>query len=185
MPVLRPTDSLSKPFLVATWVKQETCAELAEQAGLWRAATIGDRYPCIQWRLLLQMVQYLPDDREILNAGNYLGRTTADLAGCHINIEHPLESLSPTHPYMSLRECFLILTFCHFRAALAPPGRGHPHPVFTVRRKHTMESGQVHSGSGYQSGQFGDEIHRFEDDVSRTITIRGFQLIANPTLIGQ
>ncbi len=48
-----------------------------------------------------------------------------------------------------------------------------------------IQSGQVHSGSGYQGGQFDDEIHRFEDDVSRAITIRGFQFIANPTLMGQ
>jgi len=101
------------------------------------------------------MVQYLPDDRGILNAGDYPGRTTTDSAGFHVNVEYPLESLSPAHRYMSLRECFLILTecfliltFCHFRAALAPPGRGHPHPVFTVRCKHTMESGQVDSGLG-------------------------------------
>ncbi len=37
-------DSLSKPFLVATWVKQEDSAELAEQAGLWRRTRIGDLY---------------------------------------------------------------------------------------------------------------------------------------------
>ncbi len=28
------------------------------------------------------------------------------------------------------------------------------------------------------------KVHRFKDDVSRAITIRGFQFIANPTLIG-
>ena len=89
------------------------------------------------------------------------------------------------HRHMSLRGCFLILIRCQFWAALAPLGRRHPHPVLTVRRKHTMESGQVDSGSGYQGCQFGDEIHRFEDDVSRAITIRGFQLIANLALIGQ
>ncbi len=45
-----------------------------------------------------------------------------------------------------------------------------------------MVSSQVHSGFGYQGGQFGDKVHRFEDDVSRAITIRGFQLIANHAL---
>ena len=35
---------------------------------------------------------------------------------------------------------------------------------------------QVDSGPGYQGGQLGDEIHWLEDDVSRAITIRGFQL---------
>jgi hypothetical protein len=32
------------PFLIATWVKQEDSAELAEQAGLWRRTRIGDLY---------------------------------------------------------------------------------------------------------------------------------------------
>jgi len=41
MAVLRPADILSKPFLVATWVKPEKSAELAEQAGLWRRAKLG------------------------------------------------------------------------------------------------------------------------------------------------
>jgi len=113
------------------------------------------------------MVQYPPGDRWIFNAGNDLGRTTTDPAGFHVNIEHPFQSLSPTHRHMSLRGCFLILIRCQFWAALAPPGRGHPHPVFTVRRKHTMESSQVDPGPGYQGGQFGNEIHWLEDDVSR------------------
>jgi len=131
------------------------------------------------------MVQYLPDDRWIFNAGNHLGRATADSAGFHVNVEHPFQSLSPGHCHMALRGRFLILTFCHFPAARAPPGRRHPHPVFAVRCKDTMVSGQVHSGPGYQGGQFGDKVHRFEDDVGRTITIRGFQFIANLALVGQ
>ena len=98
------------------------------------------------------MVQNLPDDRWIFNAGNYLGRTTADPAGRNVNIEHPFQSLSPGHRNMALCGCFLILIRCHFPAALAPPGRGHPHPVQAVRRKHTVESGQVDSGLGYQGG---------------------------------
>ncbi len=41
MAILRPADILSKPFLVATWVKPEKSAELAEQAGLWRRADVS------------------------------------------------------------------------------------------------------------------------------------------------
>ena len=48
-----------------------------------------------------------------------------------------------------------------------------------------IQSCQVHSGSGYQGGQFGDKVHWLEDDVSRAISIRGFQLIANPALFRQ
>ena len=54
------------------------------------------------------------------------------------------------HCHMALCGCFLFLIRCHVPAALAPPGRGHPHPVFAVRSKDTMVSGQVDSGLGYQ-----------------------------------
>ena len=80
---------------------------------------------------------------------------------------------------MALRACVLNLISGNFPVTLAPPGRRHPHSVFAVRRKNTMVSGQVDSGFGYQGGQFGEEIHWLEDDVSRAITIRRFQFIAN------
>ena len=35
--------------------------------------------------------------------------------------------------HMALRGRYLMLTFCHFPAALTPPGRGHPQPVQAVR----------------------------------------------------
>ncbi len=83
---------------------------------------------------------------------------------------------------MTLRGCFLVLISGNFPVTPAPPGRSHPHSVFAVRRKNTMVSGQVDSGSGYQGGQFGDEIYWLEDDVSRAITIRRFQFIAKRAL---
>ncbi len=44
------------------------------------------------------MVQYLADDRGILNAGNHLGRSTADSAGFHVNVGIGLNpSLYGTH----------------------------------------------------------------------------------------
>ncbi len=97
------------------------------------------------------MVQYLPDDRGIFTAGNYLGRITAGPAGLNVNIEQPFQSLGPDHRHMRLRGCFLILIRRHFPAAPAPapPGWGHPHPVIAVRCKDTMESSQVDFGPGY------------------------------------
>ncbi len=65
MAVFRPAGILSTP-LPANSGK----AVLAEQTGLWGCASIGHPYLCIQRRILLQMVQYLPDDRGILNAGD-------------------------------------------------------------------------------------------------------------------
>jgi hypothetical protein len=63
MPVFRPADTLSKPFLVATRVKQENSAELAKQ-----------------------MVRNLPDDHGVFDTSNHLCATTADLASFHVNV---------------------------------------------------------------------------------------------------
>ncbi len=41
MAVLRPAATLSKPFLIATWVKQEDSAELAEQASLGGSVSLN------------------------------------------------------------------------------------------------------------------------------------------------
>ena len=128
------------------------------------------------------MLQYLPDDCGVFDTSNHLRATTAGPAGLNVNVEHPFQSLSPCHRDMAFCGRFLIRICCNFPGTPASPGWRHPHPVFAVRRKDTMESCQVHSGPGYQSGQFGDKVHRFEDDVSRAITIRGFQFIANLAL---
>jgi len=72
MPVFRPADTQSKPFLVATRVKQEDSADLARQAGLRHRATIGQLYPSVQRRFLLQMIQYLPDDHRVFDTSSHL-----------------------------------------------------------------------------------------------------------------
>jgi len=45
IPVFRPADILSKPFRVATRVKQENSVELTKQAGLLRRARVVNPYP--------------------------------------------------------------------------------------------------------------------------------------------
>ncbi len=72
------------------------------------------------------------------------------------------------HGHMALCGCFLFLIRCHFAAAFAPPGRGHPHSVFAVRRKDTVESGQIDSGFGHQGSQCGRTY-----DVSSAIYLSG------------
>jgi hypothetical protein len=106
MAIFRPADILSTP-LPANIDK----AVLAEQKGLWRCTSIGDLYPCIQRRFLLQMVQYLPDDHGVFDTSNdvhgrtnavgawmlrnsHLRATTAGPAGFNVNIEHSFQSLS-------------------------------------------------------------------------------------------
>lgn len=67
MPVFRPADILSKPFLVATRVKRENSTEIAEQASLWRRARVVSPYPQIERRFLLQRVQNLPDNHGVFD----------------------------------------------------------------------------------------------------------------------
>ena len=46
-----------------------------------------------------------------------------------------------------------------------------------VWSKHSMESCQIHSGSGDQRGQTGEKIQGFKDDVSGPITIGRFEVV--------
>lgn len=51
-----------------------------------------------------KMIQYLPDNHWIFHTGNNLDWPLTLLAGFDINIEYPLQSLSPTHRNMALSE---------------------------------------------------------------------------------
>jgi len=84
------------------------------------------------------MGQYRLDDHSVFNASDHPGSTTADAPDCHIYAEHLLESLCPRHCYVALRGRFLILTFCHFLAALAPFGWRHPRSVLAIGCKYTV-----------------------------------------------
>ena len=70
----------------ATWVEREYLLESAEQAGLRRCSTVRQQERGSRRCFLLQVHQYLLNDHWIFNAGNYLGSTTAEPAGFHINI---------------------------------------------------------------------------------------------------
>ena len=78
---------------------------------------------------------------------------------------------------MALFGCFLFIFFPG--KPTASFGRRHIDTVFAVRRKNSMESGQVHSRLGNQGSQFADEIQRLEDDMGGTIVVGRFELVAD------
>ena len=92
----------------------------------------------------------------------------------------------------------LVAAVLQYLFTFTPPGRCDQRPVLAIRREHTrdgfapllltlrvkravalacaMVTGEVDSWSGYQSDQSGNEIQRFENDLSRAVSPGCFQL---------
>ena len=122
----------------------------------------------------------------IFNAGNDPGCTSADMTRLNVDIENPLQPLSPGHGRMTLNWRLLLLALCTFGlATLAPLRRCHQRTVFAIGCKYTVKSCEIDSGPGHQGGQFGNEIHRLEDHVGGAVSVWRFQLIPDLPLIRQ
>ena len=63
-------------------------------------------------RLVLQMREYLVDDRLVLDRGNDPGLGAADAASLYIDVEDPLESLRASHGYMTIGLFVLLALLC-------------------------------------------------------------------------
>ncbi len=80
------------------------------------------------------------------------------------SFEYPFQALRPGHGLVALFGCFVFVFLpC---TTLAAFGRRHINTVFAVGGKYAVEPSQVHSRFWHQGSQFGNEIHRLEDDVS-------------------
>jgi len=72
------------------------------------------------------MVQNSFHDHRVFDAGDDFDGAAAFRAGLDVDIEHPLEALSPTHGGMAFpQRCLLPLTARFGLVAPAPPGRRH------------------------------------------------------------
>ena len=81
---------------------------------------------------------------------------------------------------MTFEGCWLPPVVSGFRlVALATLRRLHQCTVLAVRDKDSVESGGVHFWLGYQRGQPGDEVQRFEDDMCGAITVRRLKLLTD------
>jgi len=82
------------------------------------------------------------------------------------------------HGHRTLNGYLLPLAIrCFGLVAFSPFCWRHQRSVLAVRRKHTVKTCQIDSGQGHKRCQFGDEIHRLNDDVGGPIPIRRLQLI--------
>ncbi len=68
-----------------------------EQIRLRRRPGLRQDHRFIQNSLLIQMNEYLVDDHRIFDTGDHPDSTATLGAGFYIDIEHPLQSLSPCH----------------------------------------------------------------------------------------
>ena len=107
------------------------------------------------------MRQYFLNDHWIFDAGNHLGGTATGPALLHVDIENPLEPLSPGHGRMTLNRGFLVLATRSFGlAAFAPLCRRNPCSMLTVGCEYAVKPNQIDSRLGDQGGQLGDEVYR-------------------------
>jgi hypothetical protein len=82
------------------------------------------------------MIEYLVNNRLILDTGDYLGFACALLADRDVNIEHTLQALRPSHGPVALPRSLTITLM--MLGTFATFGRRHIYPVFAVGRKHAI-----------------------------------------------
>jgi len=106
----------------------------------------------------IEVGENLLDDDRVFDTGDDAGAATAVLAGFDVDVEDPLDPLRPGHGRVLFGEGpFLSVRYRTFAAFAASCGRDLG-PVLAVRCEYSVESGQVHSGTGHQCHQFGQEI---------------------------
>lgn len=66
------------------------------------------------------MIQNLLDGHGVFHAGNDAHRALTFLTGFDIDVDHPFQSLSPTHRHRALGEAAVIPVFIGLLATLAP-----------------------------------------------------------------
>jgi hypothetical protein len=84
------------------------------------------------------MIQYLVDDRLIIDTGDYLGFTSALLADRYIKVEHTLQALRPGHRLVPLLRS-LIITLMRLGTLATFAGR-YIDTVFAVGCEEPFES---------------------------------------------
>jgi len=125
------------------------------------------------------VIQYLPDSHGIFHAGNDAHRALTLLTGFDVDMEHPFQSLSPTHRHMALGEAAVILILTSLLAPLAPACGCDESPVFAIGGEYPMEAGKVNSRLGHQGRQPRHKIQWLEDHMGSTVSEGRLEFVAH------
>ena len=124
--------------------------------------------------LALKMSQNSIDDVLIFDASDDSDRTAAAAADFDVYVEYSLESLSPSHGGVALGGR---ADFCvgDRHDAFPAPGWCDYSTTAMVWSENTMVAGEVDPRLWHQSRQTGNEIHRLEGHLCRSIPVRCLQ----------
>ena len=117
----------------------------------------------------MQVGKYLLDDHRVLNAGNHYDGAAAFRARFDVDIENPLQSLSPGHRCPAFGKRLVLCLIRHFdlvafAVAIAPLCGCHLHTMFAVRCKHTVTNS---SGMNLDSFSWPAKRVSIRDDTSK------------------
>ena len=124
--------------------------------------------------LSLKMSQNSIDDVLVLDTSDDLHRPPAAAAEFDVYVENSLESLSPGHGGVALGGRADFCVGDRLDAFPAPAWCDQP-TTAVVRRQDAVVTSEVDAGFGYQGSQTGNEIHRFEGHLCRSISVRCLQ----------
>jgi hypothetical protein len=133
---------------------------------LSRTSPLGTRCPAFgqQWGLyrkgsFIQVGEYLLDGYRIFNAGDHFDATAAGTARLNVDIEHPLETLGPSHGRATFGGRSVLRLIRRFGlTAFATPCGCHLYAMLAVGGEYPVKAREVHARFRNEGGQTRDEI---------------------------
>ena len=128
-------------------------------------STLGQQaHRCKPGFLSVQVIQYLVNNRLLLDTCQHLHPATTVPADLNIYIEYPLQSFCPAHcPATFCRGFFQLIRFS------ASSSRSHFRSKSTIGSKDSMEASQIYPR--HQRGKLCQKIHWFEYHMRCTVPV--------------
>jgi len=112
------------------------------------------------------MLENSLDDGWLENGGDHFELSTTPSAKIDLDLEHPLEQLSPGHPFSGEFRFFRDLSI-----------RNDFFPNLGMRGQTAVEPGQMHPWDRHQGRQLFQKLFRREEEVFGAIGVRFFHLV--------